>query len=338
MTTGILKIVFTGEDLARIRLATRVDELWEMVLSLHLLQQPGGPPAHRAWRRQARTSLAEAGLLPQVRQTLVPLVPIKAYFPDFLTPYESLSGLSDGLDVIADTAPSRVRWEIDQLRRHLSLPACVEGLARGDKRAIRGLTRLIERYCRTTLAPNRTSMEQAVGHAHARLTRLLTDHGAETMLAGLGPTMRWRPPVLEADYAAGQYEIHLRGRGLTIIPTYFGRITPIALADASLPPVLTIPITHPPQDPGRNDPLPDLLGPTRARVLRCIATAASGCTTSELARRTGVSLPSASTHAQVLQRAGLITSSRHANMVIHRLSPLGSDLIRRRHPAAGAPV
>ncbi|MEU1392785.1 MULTISPECIES: helix-turn-helix domain-containing protein [unclassified Nonomuraea] len=143
--------------------------------------------------------------------------------------------------------------------------------------------------------------------------------------------MRWRPPVLEADYATGRYEIHLRGRGLTLIPSYFGRFAPVAMADTSLPPVLVFPIQHetPGSGPEPDDALPDLLGATRARVLRCIA-AATGCTTGELARRTGASLSSASAHAQVLQRAGLITSTRHANMVIHQLTRLGGDLIHRQ--------
>ncbi|YCK37995.1 helix-turn-helix domain-containing protein [Actinomadura sp. ATCC 39365] len=85
----------------------------------------------------------------------------------------------------------------------------------------------------------------------------------------------------------------------------------------------------PAPEPEPDDALPDLLGATRARVLRCIA-ATTGCTTSELARRTGASLSSASAHAQVLQRAGLITSTRHANMVIHQLTRLGGDLIHRQ--------
>ncbi|YCK37994.1 hypothetical protein ACNF49_29265 [Actinomadura sp. ATCC 39365] len=92
MIKGTLRIIFTGEDLARVRIAGRVDMMWEMALSLHILQRPGGARALSGWRRQARTDLADAGLLKPVRERLVPLVPIKAYFPDFLTPYESMSG------------------------------------------------------------------------------------------------------------------------------------------------------------------------------------------------------------------------------------------------------
>ncbi|OUC96719.1 ArsR/SmtB family transcription factor, partial [Streptosporangium minutum] len=66
---------------------------------------------------------------------------------------------------------------------------------------------------------------------------------------------------------------------------------------------------------------------TRAAVLRTIAVD-QGCSTSELARRIGVSVSNASKHAQVLNHAGLITSTRHANLVLHQLNDLGAGLLR----------
>ncbi|MGP3916409.1 MarR family transcriptional regulator [Nonomuraea sp. 10N515B] len=332
MAGGILRIVFTGEDLARLRIASGIDELWELAMSLHVLQKPGGGADMTAWRRQARADLAETGLLQPVRRTLLPLMPIKAYFPDFLTPHQAQTGPQNGIDALADTPPSRVRRELDQLRRHTALPATLDDLARGNQRAITGLADLTARYCQTAFAPHRTTMEHALGRERARLTRLLTDHGVEAMLAALGPAMRWRPPILETDYATGRYQIALRGRGLTLIPSYFCRYTPVALADPSLPPVLIYPAPRRTPTHGPGDALPDLLGATRARILRCVA-ATAGCTTSELARRTGTSLSSASAHAQVLHRTGLITSTRHANMVIHQLTRLGTDLIRHQTPS-----
>ncbi|RVX41362.1 hypothetical protein EDD27_3884 [Nonomuraea polychroma] len=46
--------MFTPEDLGRVRIAPRPDPMWEMVLSLHLLQARGGGTAMAAWRRQVR--------------------------------------------------------------------------------------------------------------------------------------------------------------------------------------------------------------------------------------------------------------------------------------------
>ncbi|WP_330262390.1 helix-turn-helix domain-containing protein [Streptomyces griseorubiginosus] len=68
-----------------------------------------------------------------------------------------------------------------------------------------------------------------------------------------------------------------------------------------------------------------LLGATRAAVLRASAT---GSTTTEAAHRVGVTPTTASHHTAVLRDAGLITSHRHANTVLHTLTPLGVALLR----------
>lgn len=60
------------------------------------------------------------------------------------------------------------------------------------------------------------------------------------------------------------------------------------------------------------------------------------CTTSELAERAGVSVSSASEHASVLRRAGLIHSSRQRNAVRHALTPIGLALLEG--PAPGSPA
>ncbi|MFE1404115.1 winged helix-turn-helix domain-containing protein [Streptomyces sp. NPDC058770] len=50
----------------------------------------------------------------------------------------------------------------------------------------------------------------------------------------------------------------------------------------------------------------------------------------ELALGTGVSIGTASKHASVLRRAGLLASTRRGCMVLHALTPLGRALVRRR--------
>jgi DNA-binding transcriptional ArsR family regulator len=68
-----------------------------------------------------------------------------------------------------------------------------------------------------------------------------------------------------------------------------------------------------------------LVGRTRAAVLYSVA---DGCTTTELARRAGISLPAASQHAAVLRNAGLITTRRAGSAVLHALTPLGAELLQ----------
>ncbi|WP_181791354.1 helix-turn-helix domain-containing protein, partial [Streptomyces phytophilus] len=175
--------------------------------------------------------------------------------------------------------------------------------------------------------------------------------GTDAMLHTFGSLLRWRPPVLTVDYPIDR-DLHLDGRGLVLVPSYFCRQLPVALADGSLPPILVYPSRPPARRPvGRpvqpvrgigaaggagaaegvgTEGLAHLLGHTRAAVLQSLG---GLCTTSELARRAGVSASSASEHAAVLRRAGLITSTRLRNRVHHSLTPLGTALLAG-HPAA----
>ncbi|MGW4004260.1 ArsR family transcriptional regulator, partial [Streptomyces nigra] len=52
-----------------------------------------------------------------------------------------------------------------------------------------------------------------------------------------------------------------------------------------------------------------------------------GCTTSEVARRVGVTPSTASEHVGILREAGLAASVRDRNTVLHVLTPLGASLL-----------
>lgn len=53
----MLRIHFTAEDIARTTLAAEPDPLWEVLLSLHMLQVEDGPLAYGAWRQRMRRRL-----------------------------------------------------------------------------------------------------------------------------------------------------------------------------------------------------------------------------------------------------------------------------------------
>lgn len=73
------------------------------------------------------------------------------------------------------------------------------------------------------------------------------------------------------------------------------------------------------------DALAALLGRSRAAVLRA-ATEGPG-TTSDLARRVGISVPSASQHLSVLRAAGLLVTTRHGNAAHHAPTALAYALL-----------
>ncbi len=330
---SVLRIVFTAEDLALTRVAPRTDLMWEMVGSLHRLQSRDGGAALSSWRRQALPRLTGSGLLPSVRTTLLPLAPRGPYFPDFLTPIQAQLGDTAAFQALSDTPRQRLRREMDILRRSSGLPSAnLDELARGDPAAMRRFVRVVTDYCRAVLTPHWPEVDRALATERAVMHRHLLRGGAEQLLGHLAPTMRWRPPVLEVDYPAGAgREIHLRGRGLTLIPSYFCRANPVALVDPALPPVLAYPSPRQTvQNTTGGDALAALLGRKRAELLTLVDRM-PGCTTSELAARTGISMSTASEHAHVLRRAGLIVSIRRANLMLHHTTRLGADLL------AGAP-
>ncbi|MFJ6697654.1 DUF5937 family protein [Streptomyces sp. NPDC091272] len=307
----MLRIHFTGEDLARVRLAARPDALWETVLSFHRLRDRRGGRVYGDWRAQARTRLGRGGS----RRLLASVVPARGYFPDFLTPAEGVHGWEEGLSAVRATAGGRFAGELALLKRQFDEPPRLAALvdALGD-------------YHRAAVAPYWPHVHARVEAERAARGRALLDGGADALLASLPPALRWRSPVLEADYPVDR-DVMLAGRGLRLQPSFFCQGAPVMLYDPGLPPVLVYPVEHAaPRTSAAGGPhLGRLVGHTRSAVLRAID---HGCTTSELARRAGVSLASASQHACVLREAGLVVTLRNGSAVLHSLTPLGAALLR----------
>ncbi|MEW2636110.1 winged helix-turn-helix domain-containing protein [Streptomyces sp. NPDC048389] len=326
----MLRIHFTEVDLARTRLAGAPDPLWELAASLHRLQSSRGRWAFAQWYDTARRELRERGVERAVRTELLPLYSKGVYFPDFLTPIQAAEGLESGLAAILDTRPERVVAEIGRLSRSTAPPRWAAEIP--GTRGRQELVRMLRTYHEAVITPHSEHMEARIEAERVTRFRALMTGGVEGMLAGFGPMMRWESPVLYVRYPAEDRDLHLNGRGLRLVPSYFSWGAPVSFADPELQPVLCYPVFQEPSasaldaDGGPPDrALTALLGQARAAVLR---TAASGATTGELARAVGVSASSASRHAGVLRDAGLITSSRNGASVLHTLTPVGASVLR----------
>lgn len=321
----MLRIHFGDADLARTRVAAEPDPLWEIALSLHRFQTRQGRWAVANWHHAARRRLHEKGLDRVVRTLLLPLFPRAAYYPDFLNPAAASQGLRAGLAAIVDTSAAQVRHEVERLARVTAAPVWVRGLV--DRQQREELSRHLRAYYDAAIAPNRDEMTARIDADRSMLGRALLGAGVEGLLDGLRPLMRRQGSVLHVDYPVEDRDLHLDGRGLQLVPSYFCWRTPMALADSELPPVLVFPLRHETPMPRTPDgaPLTVLLGRTRAHLLRAVA---AGATTGELARAAGVSASSASRHANALRDAGLISSHRRGTTVLHTLTPLGAALLR----------
>jgi DNA-binding transcriptional ArsR family regulator len=327
----VLRIHFSAADLARTRVETRLDPMWELVLSVHQIARPvtyfGG------WSRLARQRLADARLMRDA-ELLATLTPARGYFPDFLTPASRLTEFEDGVETVLSTDKRRLRAEVARLDGGRGAGPWLDDIAAGRAPALHRLGVAMRRYHRTVVAPHADQASEIAGRSVSGLAHRTLEHGVDAALRALGPTTRWRAPVLEVDYPVTR-DLHLGGRGLSLVPTFFGAVHPITLADPELQPVLVYPVGREPfWQPGRGledrpqeDPLRDLLGDTRAVVLRLID---AELTTTQLAARAMTSPSSISRHTAVLRRAGLITTRRRGTSVLHARTALGSALVYGR--------
>jgi DNA-binding transcriptional ArsR family regulator len=118
-------------------------------------------------------------------------------------------------------------------------------------------------------------------------------------------------PLIELAHAVaalwtGRPMITDHADGSTVI--VYPALTPLPLIDAAAP-----------------DPLAELLGQTRAHVLRL---AFRERTTTELARELGTSAATVSGHTKTLRAAGLIVTARAGKAVLHSVTPLGDRLLQ----------
>ncbi|POG44123.1 transcriptional regulator [Streptomyces sp. ZL-24] len=386
----MLRIHFTAQDLAYVRLARSPDPLWEIVCSLCRLQTDEGPIAFGPWRRAVAAQLRAPGGNGEgtggrraVALALRSLVPCGPYIPDFLTP--AVDGgtidLRQGVDRVLSTPRSRLRRELTLLTESARAgvrgpgaavpgappprslrPFAGEQLARGDAGALRALGGLLTAYDAGFVAPYRPWIDAAVASDVAWRSRELAAGGVRALLETFRPMARWSPPVLEVAYPV-ERDLHLAGRGLLLVPSYFCWRRPITLFDAALLPVLVYPVEKPVEKSvelalagagGGGGPGPKadvgvgpeggfgvglptgpvasgaslarLLGPTRAALLYEVASR-DCATTSELALAVGCSLPNISQQLAILREAGLTACRKEGRCVLHLPTPLGQRLL-----------
>lgn len=353
-----MQILFTGDDLARVRLSPTLDPFEELVAAAHNPVRPhdfvlGG------WVRgtAARLGPASTAIVKVLRSPLVQFSMMGAR-PDGSIPFD------DQLDQALSQPMSQWRSISGEVRWY-GCPIAPD-LSDGKPAALHDFSEALRTFYGAALAPHWAALSDAASSAVATWSQIMARSGVQGLLQRLHSNARWIPPVLSLDrpktpcppgcdhvrvdavvnrsgrmLVAGQEitlgpNLRVSERGLTIVPSVFRRICVvwgvIDPARGLAAEVLTVPIPitwelfadrhldH------RTDPLAHLLGATRSWVLR--ACTADEPTTSSLAHAVGISISSASEHASALRAAGLITSHRIRNRVVHRPTPTGLALLR----------
>lgn len=326
----MLRIHFTSEDLTRIRVAATIGAAAEAYYSLELLRENRDLPHFRPWRSAVRNRMGAD------TRPLTSLLPVRGPGVDLLALMGDVPCLDHAVDNLLHAPVSRLRRELTGLDFRPGHLPWARRLSEGDREARRELADAVRACHRLTVEPYWHQGRSELVALTSRYANLVLEGGTDLLLRSLCPPLvRWRPPVLEAPYPR-RVEVHLRGRGLVITPTVFSPPCVSLLwdpLDTAQPPRLTVPAlrgpltgsgpAEPGRTPGRN--LESLLGRTRAAALRVTA---DGSTTTELARRLGVSGAAASQHATVLRNAELITTTRRGGSVRHLITPLGLALLR----------
>jgi len=213
-----------------------------------------------------------------------------------------------------------------------ALPRLAMELADGSPRAMSHLIEAIRALFTTSLADDWPGIRSLL---HSDLTfrvQQMLAGGPAHVLSTLHPGLDWKDdklivagPPLPATFtdAAG---------GLTLMPCAFGSsgLHPLVPGGNRRVIVYSARLHFGPQ--GNGDTLSTLIGAGRARTLRALTTP---CSTTVLAARLVVTAPTASAHAGVLRRAGLITTRREGQQVWHELTPTGAAFLAA-NPLPGA--
>ncbi|MEU4424507.1 DUF5937 family protein [Actinoplanes sp. NPDC024001] len=315
----MLRLWLTPADLTRIRFADRLHPSGTVLLASQALRQPTVAASLPTLARRVAVSA------PAVRP-LHHLMPVKGFVPDFMTPWEGLASIEDGLAAIRSTPASRVRAEVSAAYAHTTASAARRLFAAGDPEVLDTLVTAMRSYFHQVLAPD----WPALNRTHREVVREAANRyamaGADGLLAGLHRAIRWREPVLEIDtWQDG--EARLGGHGLMLLPSPFAGPRPRVMVLPGWPALVVYPV-EPATVPDRRppvDPLSGLFGRTRAAVL--IQTTRPGRhTTSSIARQVGISVSSSSEHLSALREAGLVVSRRDGGAVVHRATALCRDL------------
>lgn len=271
------------------------------------------------------------------------LEPPVGFSPTFVTP-PLMGQPAEVVEQARSTSLSEVHAELEAIAEVQTLPAWTRTIdSELYQRFCDGLSDLYD----ALLRPYWSAISDLHVADRALRTRHMLQGGVDRLLREANPQyMRWNPPVLEIRMPNGiDRDFYLEGHGILLVPTLFRHYSLVDTAGYPQP-VVTYPagLDQPidrltlfaEKGSTAGDPagVAALLGVTRAAVLRTIAEH-QGCSTKELAALTHISSPSASEHATILRRAGLVNTTRYRNTVIHTATELGAALLGAVPDASG---
>ncbi|MFE8936951.1 ArsR/SmtB family transcription factor [Streptomyces sp. NPDC007872] len=317
----MLRVHFTAEDLARVRFAPRPSPVAELHAALTMLGAPHEELLFGRWRGRLLRAL------PGAAGPLADLVPGGSP-PSFLDVLGETR--EEGFALLREARPELIRSELERVYAGWSAaPPWLRGLHEGDAGAWRVLERAQRAAYETVLAPVWPLVQDLHRAEFTRHALAVAERGLGAALAERVPGSRLWDGVWEWPGAAVRREVRLAGRGLVLLPTFHWRGGPLVQDPPGRPVVLALPAGRglplaAPDGAPPGEALAGILGRNRAALLHALSDGPR--TTTDLARRLGVSNATASSHTQALRTAGLLTTTRTGRSVHHERTPLGTLL------------
>lgn len=318
----VLRIHFTAEDLLRTRFAPAPAPLLELSLALVALLRGDGPFSGKPEKGAGRR-------LPATTRPMLSLVSMNGDGAMFLDPI--CSDFAEGLDTVLASPADLVAGEIHRVCRGARFRAWHRDLITRDRSAWHALAEAISSAYRAVLEPDWERVVSCLAVDVSLRGQMMSRLGLPATLANLYPGAHWDGTTLALP-SPRHSEVRLGGAGLTATPSAYWVGGPLRSVHPDGSTVLIYPaatplaLTTPDAD---GDPLAELLGRTRAAALRVLI---DPTTTSGLSAALGISVATASEHAHVLRRSGLIVTTRAGKSVLHQSSPLGIGLLARANP------
>ncbi|MFB6815000.1 winged helix-turn-helix domain-containing protein [Streptomyces sp. NPDC056347] len=337
-----LTIRFTFDDVMNVRLLKTAGPATESLFALASLATVGN-------RGEAEDAFA------QWRRTVVfrPDRRHSRHLPLLTRMAQALAASPELMSVVRSPTGRITAW--------MEHPAGAAGVAAGRGMAANHrLAVALRAFAESAVQPYWPRIRSRLEHECEANGRAMATGGVEGLFGAIGSAgLHRNPPVLSVP-SEHPGEVRLSGSGLLLAPSLFLTGAPRLFVDERKPENAPI-LVHPartavttaallrggagqetdrmagrygarsagsvPSGSGAGEPQPlgSLVGSTRAAVLQALTV---DLTTSELARHVGVTPGSASQHASVLRRAGLVSTTRTHTSAVHTLTPLGAALLR----------
>ncbi|WP_433263913.1 DUF5937 family protein [Actinosynnema sp. CS-041913] len=277
-----VRIRLAGVGLAKVRFA--YSPVFETVMAVDGLRVPGAHAVHLPWVAWARERVASVDDLPVL------------------------------LDLLAGPAKPAVLMPVPDVR----MPDLEAELAGVPARVA-----AVVRACHEVLvAPHWRRIVAVLEADISARAAVLADRGVEAVFADLHPEVTWAGGelVLYADRRADQpHCVDLAEDGLVLSPSVFcwprawAAVDPVGRGVVRYP-ARGIGTLWEEREAAAPDELAALIGRTRAALLALLV---SPMSTTELARRLGVTAGAVSQHIGVLRAARLVTTRRDGRAVLH---------------------